>query len=501
MKATTAVLSSLVLFYLPLNAFLPAWSQYVIARRCDAMQVQSPSLQCTDAAVSASAAQWDNYVMQACNVPGFFVSLLFGELADRLGRRPLLLFNLTTQCVGAMGLFLNILLHWPLWTIVPTFVINGIGGGSFTFGGLAMAVVADCTPPQGGERARLISFLTGLTFLCSAAGPLLGGYVVQFFGQELAAPGAGGNFFVIFALFFTTNIAALVVVVFGYQETLVVAPGAQPSTLRGVWLEQSAWRLWARPAVQAWRSRPLRQLSASYALYYAALMSFRTIATFFAKKAPYDYGPEAIGWLVALQGIVRALAILALLPLWLHMRSSANLTRHATPGGGNAMLLQAMRFGLVWGVLTILALAASVRTGGGAVLFTLTAAQGIDGICDATARPLFSALAPAGHSVGGSQGSVFGLVVWLQLVTAVLAPLIFNNIYSATVGSSCPTCTFYALAIVVACSLALTWQLDVNAKDGEPSSRVAAPSSASTALLADQEKMGEASRAVGHDAA
>ena len=197
---------------------------------------------------------------------------------------------------------------------------------------------------------------------------------MQFFGQELAAPGAGGNFFVIFALFFATNIAALVVVVFGYQETLVVAPGAQPSTLRGVWLEQSAWRLWARPAVQAWRSRPLRQLSASYALYYAALMSFRTIATFFAKKAPYDYGPEAIGWLVALQGIVRALAILALLPLWLHMRSSANLTRHATPGGGNAMLLQAMRFGLVWGVLTILALAASVRTGGGAVLFTLTAA-------------------------------------------------------------------------------------------------------------------------------
>ena len=144
-----------------------------------------------------------------------------------------------------------------------------------------------------------------------------------------------------------------------------------------------------------------------------------------------------------------------------------------------------MRFGLAWGALTILALAASVRRGGDGVLFTLTAAQGIDGICDATARPLFSALAPTSRSIGSSQGSVFGLVVWLQLITAVLAPLIFNNVYAATIHSSCSTCTFYALSIVVVCSLALTWRLDVHIKDGDPSYKMVASSSTSAALLGD----------------
>ena len=64
--------------------------------------------------VSASAAEWYTGVFLACNVPTAVVSLPLGRCADARGRRPVLLWCLGTQLVGALGMLIVCLFELDL---------------------------------------------------------------------------------------------------------------------------------------------------------------------------------------------------------------------------------------------------------------------------------------------------------------------------------------------------------------------------------------------------
>lgn len=63
--------------------------------------------------------------MLSCNIPNVVTGLALGSLSDRYGRRPLLLINLATQCMGGLGLVLTMLGHLSLFWMMPFFVVNG----------------------------------------------------------------------------------------------------------------------------------------------------------------------------------------------------------------------------------------------------------------------------------------------------------------------------------------------------------------------------------------
>jgi MFS family permease len=100
--------------------------------------------------------------------------VLFGNLSDRLGRKPLLLFGLVLSAASAL-LFL---LAGSLAPIYVARIVSGLSAGIFT--GTATAYVIDLAP---GGRFRLASFAA--VFANLGGGTLLAGLLAQWAPDQL----------------------------------------------------------------------------------------------------------------------------------------------------------------------------------------------------------------------------------------------------------------------------------------------------------------------------
>ena len=101
----------------------------------------------------------------------FLWAPVLGNLSDRFGRRPVLLF-----CIGALGVDYLVMGVAPTlgWLFVGR-AISGMAGASFT---PAYAYVADISPPERrAQNFGLISAMFGLGFII---GPALGGLLGRF---------------------------------------------------------------------------------------------------------------------------------------------------------------------------------------------------------------------------------------------------------------------------------------------------------------------------------
>ena len=101
----------------------------------------------------------------------FLWAPVLGNLSDRFGRRPVLLF-----CIGALGVDYLIMGSAPTlaWLFVGR-AISGMAGASFT---PAYAYVADISPPERrSQNFGIVSAMFGLGFII---GPALGGLLAHF---------------------------------------------------------------------------------------------------------------------------------------------------------------------------------------------------------------------------------------------------------------------------------------------------------------------------------
>lgn len=92
-------------------------------------------------------------------------SPVLGRLADRVGRRPVLILSLTGTAVGSLVTGLA----GSLWVLFLGRVIDGVSGASVS---VAQAAVTDVAPPA--ERARLLGLLGAAFGVGFVAGPALG---------------------------------------------------------------------------------------------------------------------------------------------------------------------------------------------------------------------------------------------------------------------------------------------------------------------------------------
>jgi MFS transporter, DHA1 family, tetracycline resistance protein len=92
-------------------------------------------------------------------------SPLLGELSDRFGRRPVLIFSL----IGTVVSFVMLALAQSLTMLFVARLVDGLSGGNIT---TARAYIADITPEEGRARAYgLLGAAFGLGFII---GPALG---------------------------------------------------------------------------------------------------------------------------------------------------------------------------------------------------------------------------------------------------------------------------------------------------------------------------------------
>lgn len=122
-----------------------------------------------------------------------------GWLSQRLGRRPLLAAGPAIVAVGAIGAAVTEDFAWLLfWRFV-----QGVGSGMYQT--VSLAALADISTPQ--TRGRLVGLYQASLQFGASIGPLIGGYVAQWFG--LAAP---------FWLLLVISIVTLVLAITSFRD-------------------------------------------------------------------------------------------------------------------------------------------------------------------------------------------------------------------------------------------------------------------------------------------
>jgi EmrB/QacA subfamily drug resistance transporter len=96
---------------------------------------------------------------------------LYGKISDLYGRRPVLLFAISTFLVGSLLAGLS----QDMTQLIATRALQGIGAGGLMT--LAFTIVSDVVAPR--ERARYQGLFGAVFGISSVAGPLVGGYFAE----------------------------------------------------------------------------------------------------------------------------------------------------------------------------------------------------------------------------------------------------------------------------------------------------------------------------------
>ncbi|MET7395655.1 MDR family MFS transporter [Dactylosporangium sp. NPDC005572] len=96
---------------------------------------------------------------------------LYGKISDLYGRRPVLLFAISTFLLGSLLAGLS----QDMTQLIITRAVQGIGAGGLMT--LAFTIVSDVVAPR--ERARYQGLFGAVFGISSVAGPLVGGYFAE----------------------------------------------------------------------------------------------------------------------------------------------------------------------------------------------------------------------------------------------------------------------------------------------------------------------------------
>jgi len=348
------------------------------------------------------------WLIFAYSITQFFCAPLIGDLSDRYGRRPVLLSSLFGFSIDYIILALAPSYGW----LFLGRVIAGFTGASFTTGAAYIADVS--TPENRTKNFSLIGAAFGLGFII---GPALGGLLSGF---GLRAP------------FYAAAGLCLINALYGYFVL--------PESLDKEHRRKFDWKR-ANPfgAFKFLKRNPsIGSLAICYFLIYLAAMAVQGNWSFYTK--------HMFHWANSIIGI--SLAVVGALVGGVQL----GLTRYLNPRIGNE---KSIYLGLLLYSLGLVLFSIATE---GWMMFVFLLPYCMGGIAGPALQSTMSS-----HVPRNEQGELQGVLTALMSITAIIGPIIMNNLFNYFSGNKAPFYfpgLFFDLAAVfMLASIIIAWKM------------------------------------------
>jgi len=352
------------------------------------------------------ASQYGSWLVSVYAIMQFFCAPIIGNLSDRYGRRPVILFSLFG--FGVDYLFLAFAPTYG-WLFVGR-IIAGITGASFT---TAAAYIADVSTPENrAKNFGLIGAAFGLGFIL---GPAIGG---QLGGLGVRAP------------FYAAAILCLLNWLYGYFVL--------PESLTKEHRRKFEWKR-ANPIGSMLHLKKYPAISGlmfSFALIYLAAHAVQSNWSYFTMYR-FQWNEKMVGYSLALVGLLVAAV-------------QAGLIRVVNPILGNQ---RSVYIGLLVYSIGLFLFAFASQSW---MMFAFLIPYCLGGIAGPALQSIL-----AGHVPPNEQGELQGALTSLMSLTSIFGPLIMNNLFyyftKTNASIHFPGAPFLLGAILMLFSAVIAW--------------------------------------------
>jgi MFS-type transporter involved in bile tolerance (Atg22 family) len=434
--------------------------------------------QCRDPEVQALVAKFNLYANLLSGLFAAIVAPQLGALSDRHGRRTVMLavsfggfvMEIVTILVGTYPDSISV-----YWILLGN-LIDGLCG-SFTTGmALSFAYAADCTPPE--ERNKAFGFFHGTLFTGVAFGPLISGALMKATGTVMVAFYLALGCHVYFILF----LSALVPESLSKERQMLAREKHQlaksKTAKQSWWASLRAWNLFeplwvlrprgpgSSPALR----RNLFLIAGIDTLMFGVAMGTINIVLIYAQYR-FGWDEVAASLYVSAVNVCRVLALVVLLPLLIKwFRKQGN--QEQGHRGADLLDIKIIRTSLVFDLIGYLGYA---LTPNGAIMVIAGLIASVGGIGSPTLQSSLTKHVPADLT-----GQVLGASALLHALARVVAPTIFNLLYSKTVKIYAGI-VFCCLSFVFVVANVMSWFLKPGGKPhASPNTHPSLTSSQST---------------------
>ncbi|KAL8925476.1 MAG: hypothetical protein Q9172_002193 [Xanthocarpia lactea] len=384
-----------------------------------------------------------------------------GSISDRYGRTSMIAFissgMLVTEIITILAARMpdTFSVNW----LFLGFVCDGVSGSFVASMALTNAYVSDCTPPA--MRNVAFGYFQGVLFTGIALGPLIAGYVVKWTGTIVSV-----FYFAVAAHTFFALFVFLVVPESLNKERQKAAREkadfiGEPEAYSGYWhrlvktIRRNNYNFLA-PLKILWPSgsgndsavrRNLITIAAVDTIMFGVAMGSMTVVLIYS-EFQFGWGTFETSLFVSVVNVCRVTNLLIFFPTISRLIRGPRDSTTVGKSGSDRLDVYIIRTAIFFDMLGYIGYS-SVRT---ADLFVVSGAlASIGGMGSPT---LQSALTK--HVPPEQTGAVLGAVALLHALARVLGPLIFNSIYSATVGKFTQT-VFVCLASTFFIGFVLSW--------------------------------------------